>query len=132
MMDAVAHLVPEADLTLMIPHTGTFLLRHLAVYFRQGWIRSLRLLTSNDEAETVGRELPGDKVVCAWSSSGGDNGMIVFSPRNRKDNTLAIQGEMLLQRQNRLCMYNAYFGNDSEMVGTFTEAVWPRINTCRK
>lgn len=132
MMDAVAHLVPQADMTLMLPHTGTFLLRHLAVYFRQGWTRSLRLLTSEDETEGVRRELPFERVRYSWSSSMGDNGIIIFSPADGKGKTLAIQGEMLLQRRNRLCIYNAYFGSDKDIVGCFTEAVWPRFYTCRK
>lgn len=132
LMDAVAHLVPSSDMIVAVPQTDFLLLRHLEMYLKRGWIKSLRLLTQKNESATIKKELDSDKVVVACSPTLNDNGMLLLLDSTGNKDSLIIQGPMLIQRINALCIYNAYKGKDKSKIRDFSEAVIPRINVYGK
>ena len=128
LMRAVSCLVPECDAILCLPVVDVYLLRRLRTYLAKGWYRRVTLVTRDDQSALVAAEVHNEALTYAHHAQVTDG---LFALTNGTDH-LAIVGPLLLDKDNLLHHYAAYFGRDGETYREITGAVAARAKKHRK
>lgn len=126
LMKAVSLLVdPCEEATIVCASLDAFHLRTLSAYLAKSWYARLRLLTHDNQKESVKGLLSGygDRVTYAIDKQVVD-GLFALRGGGR---FLIIQGPMLMENDFTLCQYSAYYGTNEEVYKQALEAIQPKL-----
>jgi hypothetical protein len=111
-----------------MPVVDVYLLRTLRTYLAKGWYTGVTLLTRDDQSALVAAEVKDERLCYAHHAQVSDG---LFALSDGTDH-LAIIGALLLEKDNLLHHYAAYFGRDRETYKEITGAVLARSKSKRK
>lgn len=136
MMKAVSHMAgSQMEMILVAQAVDIKLLRYVKTYFSRGWFTHLLLLTREEQADLVSKELKGQNVTYAHDPSITDD-LLAFVPVSDAsasgDKTVIILGAMLLKVEPAMRQYVIYAGQNEELIDGALAAVRSKAHLAQK
>lgn len=133
-LKAVSHLAGNAlDISICLPAIDIPALRLFAWYFKRGWLKSLTIITSDDQAELIHSELPAElKLTITNHTSVTETSPLLFIQGEVQ--TVIVQGPLHTSiattptREN----YITYAGKDQDRISQFTDTLAALIRVASK
>lgn len=108
MMKELSSIVgPSHVLTFVRPTLTDGLLKTLRYYLMRGWTTEVRILTSEDQYQTVSEALKEHLTAVTYATDPLVDGVGMIAFTGERGLTLAIQGPMLEEVQPQTCLYAA-------------------------
>lgn len=133
-LKAVSYLAGNAlDISICLPAIDIPALRLFAWYFKRGWLKSLTIITPDDQSELIRAELPAElKLTVTNHASVNETSPILFIQGEIQ--TVIVQGPLHTSiattptREN----YITYAGKDQDRISQFTDTLSALIRVASK